>query len=369
MESTTDSPEQIAEGLGVESDEPAVETADGEADPAAIEEPPVEGDEPAEETDEPPAGEVTRHPEKVVAAKAKPTVKGKKLAPRNVNGAIAAARREAEAKTKVAETERDAALARVKELTTGIERPAPRAQIPPSAKPIVAEDVPDTHPRIAALLTKMTALGAKPKQGDFEDFEEFEEKRDKWIEDRATLRGRVESVREDVARQATLESDEANRAAADTASSFKLTEDHAREQHDDYDEQIAAAAKAGLRVSDDIATAILESPHGGELRYYLCAHPSEVDRIMALRPHRQIAELGIIESRIAASLPEQKPKARPTARVTKAPDPQQNLIGDLGGGGTRFKTREEEMNHPGTTLARYNVLRNQMDVETGRRTH
>jgi hypothetical protein len=233
--------------------------------------------------------------------------------------------------------------------------------------PVSPEAIPDTHPAVASLLTKITALGAKPKQGDFEDYEEFETKRDTWIEERARLRARVDSVREDVARRLTLEQAEANRAAKETTTRFEQTEAAARERHDDYDEQIQAAKDANIRVSDDIVTAMLESPHGGELRYYLCANPSEVSRLMTLTPHRQIVELGMIESRIAASLPEPAATRRPTARTTRAPEPQRNLIGDLASAGTRFKSPEEEMNHPATTQARYNQLRNEMDRQSGRR--
>lgn len=360
MESTTDSPEQIAHGLGIDEqiDAMPVETADGEAEPIA------EGD-PEPEPEAAPIGEVTAHPSRQAAPRN--PAKAKRLAPRNINGAVAAVRREEEAKRKVAETERDAALARVAELTTGIARTsAAAAPSRQAVKPVVADDIPDTHPAIKVLTDKITALGAKPKQGDFADFDEFEEKRDTWIEERARLRARVDSVREDVARRETLANDEAQRAAEQTTNAFQAAEGKARTRHADYDEQIEKAKTDGVRVSDDIVTALLESAHGGELRYYLCANRAEVDRLNKLSPHRQIAELGMIESRIIASLPTEPRGGRPAARSTKAPEPQENLIGDLSVPPT-FKSREEEMNDPRTTQARYNKLRNEMDAESGRR--
>ncbi len=365
MESTTDSPEQIAEGLGIElaEDQPAVEAA-AEGDAAPVTEP---ADDEAETE---PVGEVTPEPAKVVAAKPRAGEPKKKLAaPRNVNGAIAAVRREEEARRKVAETERDAALARIAELTAG--RPAQTAAAAHAERADLArvtavkpEDVPDTYPEIAALTTKITALGPKPKQADFADFDEFEEKRDTWIEERARLRARVDSVREDVARRETVAIAEAHRAAQETTTAFQASEATARARHADYDDKVKATIAAGLIVSDDLGRAILESPHGGELRYYLMANPAEVARLNALSPHRQLVEIGMVESRIAASLqPDGRHEpTRPTARTTRAPDPQRNLVGEL-----PSAARKKDLNDPSLTQAEYNRLRDEMDRESGRR--
>lgn len=366
FESTTDTADQIADGLGVElvpaatAETETVEAAAGDDHAEAAD----EGVEAEADASEPVVGEVTASPLKGTAPK---TIRPKRQAPRNVNGAIAAVRREAEAKTKVAETERDAALARIAELTAGRPAQLPVAATPKpratTAKVVSADDVPDTHPQVAALLTKITALGAKPKQGDFPEFEDFEEKRDTWIEERARLRARVDSVREDVARRESLANDEAQRAAEETTTAFEATEATARTRHADYDEKISAARTAGINVSDDVVTALLESPHGGELRYYLCANPGEVARINALSPHRQVVELGIIESRITASLPaEPKTPARPGARVTHAPAPQRNLVGDL-----PSVAKKRDLNDPTLTQPEYNRLRDEMDRESGRR--
>lgn len=374
MESTTDSQEEIAAGLGVELT-PIETAADGDESPvddpgtaAPVDEGTAdEGDLDADAADEGQPAEVTEPPVRQSA----PRPRAPRAQPRRVSGAAAAARRESEAKLRVAETQRDAALARVAELTSGIPSRPAAAVAREEAQPVVVEaaSVPDTHPQVAAALAAVTALGARPKQDDFPDFEVFEAAKDTWIEDRARLRMRVDVVREDVARRLSQEGTEANRAAQATKSAFAQAEEGCRTRHADYDEQVEAATKAGVRVSQDVAMAMLESPIGADVRYYLITHPKEITRIAALTPHRQVAEIGILEGRIAASIRQPSGRVLTTGRprVSLAPEPQENLMGDLPSGGR--KSREEEMNDPRTTQVRYNQLRNEMDRESGRRTH
>lgn len=371
MESTTDSPAQIAEGLGLELAPDPVPVDGDEPTPIPVvvegeETPPVEADtDPEGDPVEPVPGEVTTHP----ARHAAPRKPAGPTAPRRakaVDGAAAAARRTAEARLRVAEAERDAALARVREIAAGHpigERPAPRVA---TTTVVTAADVPDTHPEIAAILGKVTALGAKPKQGDFADFDEFEEKKDQWIETRAILKARVEIVREDVARRETHLIADANRAADETHSAFEQSIVAAKGRHADYDEVMNRVRDEGLRISRDLGQAAMESPIGADVLYYLATHPTEMARIDALSPNRQLAEVGLIEGHLAATIRPAASAQRPTARTTRAPDPQQHLVGDLPSRGS-FASRDEEMNHPSTTIARYNQLRNEMDVESGRR--
>lgn len=362
MESTTDSPEQIAEGLGVTLDvSDAVNEAIDGVEPVAegAEEPVAEATE--EVTEPEPVAEVTEHPAKVAAPRAP---RGQK---KSVDGAAAAARRKAAADIKVLEAENQALKDRLAVLAAGKE-PAPIAAAapPPTVAPpvvIPASAVPDTHPEVAAVLAEIAALGAKPKQADFADYDEFEEKKDAWIEQRGALRGKAESVRMDVARRASIEQAEANRAAAVTAKAFDKTVEAAKARHADYDEAMERTKTEGLHVSRDVGVALMESPIGADVMYYLASNPTEVHRINALSPARQIAEIGILEGRIAASLRQQPTTpTRPAARVTKAPDPQNVVLGDFSSAG-----KKKDINDPNLTLAEYNQLRNEMDEASGRR--
>lgn len=363
FESTTDTPEQIAEGLGLDPVEPTEEPGDGDVavEAAAGEEPVAE----VVETDEAeePVGEVTAHPHKATAPR---KAKASRPQAKAVAGAAAAARRASDAKLKVAEAERDAALERVKELAAGRQPVAATTRTAPVEKVVTADQIPDTHPDIQAVRAKITALGPKPKQEDFTDFAEFEDKKDQWLEDRAFLRGREATVREDVARRETIATTEANRAAQATATAFEQSVAAAKGRHADYDDQMEAARTAGITVGSDVGTALMESAIGADVAYYLVTHPAEVERINALSPHRQIAEVGILEGRIAAAMRSPAPitATRPSARLTRAPEPQGTVLGDLSG-----TAKTKDINDPSLTQAEYNRMRDQMDRDSGRRTH
>lgn len=367
MESTTDSPDQIAEGLGLEvSAEPAdtedveVEAAAAGEDDAAIADTPLEG------ADEAPVGEVTTEPARVAAAKPRTARPQRKT----VDSAAAAARRKAEGDRKALEAENQALRDRLALAVTGQLPPAPAARtevqgLQPAV--IQAEQIPDTHPRVAAELAKLTALGAKPKQDAFEDYTAFEDARDEWIENRARIRARTDTVREDVARQASISQTEANRAAQAQHAAFAQTVETTRERHADYDDVMDNARTTGLAMNSVYGPAIAESPIGGEVVYFLATHPEEMQRINGLSPTRGIAELGILEARLSASIrPGQKatPAARPVARHTRAPEPQEVLLGDMSA-----PRRARDLNDPKLSFAEYKQQRDEMDRESGRRTH
>lgn len=367
MESTTDSPEQIADGLGVELT-PAVPADDADASLEAAD------DLDADATDgdpeaEPSVGEVTPPAARVAATKQKA------VAPRaqrkSVNGAAAAARRASEARQSVLQAENDALRERLKEIAPGQTIP-PKAVVAVPATNVVtvtADSVPDGHPDVAAVLAQITKLGPKPKQGDFDDFEKFEDAKDTWLMERGSLSARSELVREDVARRATIANDEANRAAKATAAAWATSVEDAKSAHDDYDEVMDNATAAGHTVSRDVATALMESTIGARVLHFLAKHPDEIVKLNKLSIHRQIAEVGKIEGRIAATLrttPGHGRDTRPGARLTRAPDPQQTLIGDLP---SRGQSREERLNDPTLTQAEYNRIRNDMDRDSGRRLH
>jgi hypothetical protein len=217
---------------------------------------------------------------------------------------------------------------------------------------------------------QIEALGAKPQQADFEDFDQFENARDQWIETRAALRAEMNTVRKDVARRESIAIDAANRAASETADAFAQTVADARARHADYDDAMDAAREQGLSVSRDLGQALMESPVGAEVLYHLVTNPAEVDRLAAMSPTRALTELGMIEGRISARLagrPGQRsatPGARPAARTTRAPEPQRTVLGEMPSVSSR-----RNLNDPNLSQSEYNRLRDEMDRESGRRTH
>lgn len=361
MESTTDTPEQIAEGLDV-----TLETADA-ADAEAPETPAeelaldsaVEGDEPgAEVVTEEAVADVAPEPAKAVAPVRRPRTKA-------LDGAAAAARRTEAARRLVAETERDAALLRIRELTAG--KPLREAhQAPPRhAQPaavVKPEDVPGNHPALADIAARRTALGAKPLQGDFDDFMEFEAKRDDWVAETGALRAEERLARQGVATQATIAAERANRDAEAARTAFTGRIDEARARHADYDTVMDAADDNDMRVLEHVKAEIMASEIGGELAYYLAKNPAAVDRLNALDARAVIREVTRLEDRIKATMPA-KP-GRQVRPVTRAPRPQEHSIdGDPGG------VRQIDLNDPNLPFAEYKAERARMDRASGRSTH
>lgn len=367
MESTTDSPDQIAEGLGVdlggdEGEAAPVEAAEGEAsaegDPGAGTEGDVAEDAGAE-TDEP-AGEVTPSPARVATD-------GKRPQKKSANAAAAAARRTSSARNKVLEEENAALRERLKELATGTPAPAaPKQAAPVAPVQIKPEEIGDDYPEVAEVVGKLTALGPKPKSDDFEDFTEFEAKKDEWIEKRASLNAELNFVRRDVAQRESIAQADANRAAKETADRFAETVNAARARHEDYDEKMDEARDNGLILRHrDLAQALMESEIGGDVMFHLVTNPAEITRLNGLSPHRALAELGKIEGRVQAGLRplRQQPAAQtPGRRVSKAPDPQGVLLGDLTG-----RASSKDLNDPNLSMADYNRLRDAQDEASGRR--
>lgn len=357
MESPTDSPEQIEEGLahGQTSAEPgAPETIDVAADLDAAET--DTADEPIAE----PVGEVTP---RVARGEANRDQAPRRSRPQTkaASGAARGARREAEARATVLDAENKALRTRLEELATG--RPAPQAPSAAAASPTPIV-VPDTHPAIAPILAQIEALGAKPKQEDFDDFEKFQDAKDGWIEERAILRGQANQVRQQAASYEATAYVQADQRAQQTRTSFEATVGTARSRHSDYEAVMDAARKTGHTLGPDVGIALMESPVGGEVVYHLAKHTKELERINGLSPHRQLVEIGQIEARLIAHLKAAAPSTAtpPRARVTAAPDPQRSLVGDL-----PSSVQAVDLNDPSLTQAQYNRARDEMDVQSGRR--
>jgi len=364
MESTTDSAEEMAEGLGVSLREAA-----------------PEGEVPAQESDEADASGETISEPAVGAADlesdddASTTVEAeapKRHTRKSVNGAAAAARKQASAKQRALAEENErlkAQLAESMKSATAAPHVAERATITvPTVEPVKAESIPDTHPEMSVVLKALEDLGPKPKQGDYGDFDEFEEARDKWIEQKARLGARIDYVREDVARRETIALEQASRDFAAVAKTYEQSVVRARGRHEDYDTAMAQATEQGLDLPAELKEALMQSPEGGEVIYHLVTNPDEVDRLNQLPRSRALAELGILEGRVTAHLKRQphsqQPTTaqRPTGRISRAPLPQGTSLGDA-----PAAHGELSLDDPSLSLAEYNRRRDAMDVLSGRR--
>lgn len=362
MESTTDSADQMAEGLGVS----LREAVDGgaEREPDASTEPEADGAVDPEvgtaEVDAQAADDV----ETVVQTP--PTQRATR---KSVNGAAAAARKQASSKAKaladeVAELKRQLAEA----VSAGtLAKPTTQVAVP-AVEPVKAETIPDTHPELAPALKALADLGPKPKQGDYADFDEFEEARDAWVEKKARLGARVDFVREDVARRETIALEQANRDFLDRAARHEESVRRAAARHEDYKDAMDRATEQGLDLPVELKEALMDSPEGGEVLYHLVNNPADVSRLNQLPRNRALAELGIIEGRVTAALKRQPQGQQPASqqrtagRVSRAPEPQGTSLGDA-----PAVYSETSLDDPNLSLAEYNRRRDAMDVRSGRR--
>ena len=91
-------------------------------------------------------------------------------------------------------------------------------------------------------------------------------------------------------------------------------EEAARSSYDDYDEAIQDAAD--VFVSKSAIDAILDSPLGAEIRYYLAKHPDEAEATRGMSDVAAMRHIGKIEAKIEA----QKTN-KPAVKASSAPAP------------------------------------------------
>lgn len=147
----------------------------------------------------------------------------------------------------------------------------------------------------------------EPREQDFADRDEFLVAK---AEHRALKRLRAEQA--ESRKQETERTEQSRQAELQAAHARRI--EAARDNHDDYDKVVSAAAE--VTVTDTMGQAILESEQGAELVYHLAKNPDEARRIAALPRTSQARELGKIEARLE---PAETPK--PPKKTTAAPNP------------------------------------------------
>ncbi len=147
----------------------------------------------------------------------------------------------------------------------------------------------------------------KPNPADFESDEDYIEAIADW---------KYESKRQEDDRK-RQEADSKVKLDEKRQQAIKTVE-QARERYSDYDTVVTR----DLPVSVPMADAMLESPHGPDIAYYLGKNRDESRRIANLPPVKAIIEIGRIAERIEAAKGGE-------LETTKAPAP----VRPLGGGG------------------------------------
>ena len=95
------------------------------------------------------------------------------------------------------------------------------------------------------------------------------------------------------------------------AEKWEEAKDTGREKYPDFDE----VTQADIPITRAMATAIMESPMGHDVSYFLGKNPKEADRIGKLSFTRQVAEIAKIEVQLSANPPKTSDAPPPITQV------------------------------------------------------
>jgi hypothetical protein len=365
MSSTTDTPEQVREGLGLEPLAPvdpiaAAEAvlADAQAAAAAAK-----------------AAEVVAEP--VVAAPVSTDAPAPPVA-RNADGTfkprvapappvVTDPNADALSRATAAETERDALRARLEALTAA----QPRAAAPPVAGAAPVAPV-VTSPRLTAIAAERAAL-ARPQQADFDDYELYEEAHDAYVAAKAELNVEERLEKKAAAAAQTQAETRATTSAAEANATYATRLTAAKLAHPDFD----AVVTDEVIVSPILALTLLDTryEHAGELAYELGANRAEAARITALdnqaqrenrAPIEAVEAIGALKAKIAARLGPGHAGARQTGptvaapatiRRSTAPEPTGAALGASNGAVATDLSRASDDQLKSMSQADYNRLR------------
>lgn len=252
VSSTTDSPDQVRAALGVtETQAPAEPAAPAAPAPGA----PVPGAPAA------PAANGFRRPPKLTAKQRIQQLTGRS--------------------TELSE-ENLALKRRLSELESG--RPAAGVadrSAQPAAPPVEQPPTPEE---------RLKALGAKPKQEDFDSVEAYLDARDEWMEKKAEIIAdqKADERFRTIAQERQRE--EMQRVTNQNIAAFNERVAQVTQILPDYTEVVKAA---DMKVTQAIGDFIFYEEEGPIIGYYLCKHPEELKRIMAMpQAGKQLTALG-----------------------------------------------------------------------------
>jgi len=156
-----------------------------------------------------------------------------------------------------------------------------------------------------------------PREDQYETWEEFTDAKVTYLAEKKAAE-RVEqhfaSERDRLARA------EAQRAETDLLAAHQDRLARGRQTHADFDEVIN---RDDIELSPPMIDAIVHSPVGEQVMYYLGQHPEVADRLKRLPMGPALVEMGEIQAQFRTSTPAAVPAASATARVpiSSAPAP------------------------------------------------
>lgn len=164
---------------------------------------------------------------------------------------------------------------------------------------------------------------AEPKLSDYEDYDEYQ---------KAVLTYNTQSAVDKVFKEREAKEKEAQlrQEMVKRQEAFSTQKEEARKIYDDFDEVIESYDKP---LNPYVSEALLDSPLGAEIAYYLAKNPDIADKVIAMSPTSMQREIGKIEAVIELRKGEGKEvtekkvevqkssESEPVAKVSKAPPP------------------------------------------------
>jgi hypothetical protein len=135
-----------------------------------------------------------------------------------------------------------------------------------------------------------------PKIEDFPDVNQFLEARDAWIMEQAEARviGRLTEAQQ--RQQIEAQRHQQNIAVQQTVERFTAQEEDARGRYADYDAAVSSPLMQQVKqVRPDVIQAVIDSPHGPDVAYFLAKNPARVQQIASLSAVAAAREIGRIE--------------------------------------------------------------------------
>lgn len=145
----------------------------------------------------------------------------------------------------------------------------------------------------------------EPKREQFGPYEEFIEARATYRAERAARSTAERILKEASERQGK---DQQRESQAKASREWETQLESARDEIEDFDDVLK---ESEARYSPAMEHAIRESEVGARLTYYLAQHPEESERILKLKPSRQMAEVVKLEEKVS----------KPAKAPSKAPAP------------------------------------------------
>lgn len=157
-----------------------------------------------------------------------------------------------------------------------------------------------------------------PKIEDYQDVNQFLEARDAWLMEQAEARvlGRLTEAQQ----RAQLDQQQRAQQIAQqqTVQRFLATEDDARSRYQDYDQAVQSPLMQQIKqVRPDVIQAVIDSPHGPDIGYFLAKNPQRAQQIASLPPIAAAREIGRIEQMFM----------QPRPQATNAPEPPRTVGG------------------------------------------